>query len=80
MRAFVADGTEIAVAIVADFMAPPLTFLETDEIRIAALQLVKRDLRAAPVLDASGQLLGMIDQHDIVGTMTAATGPASEPS
>ena len=78
MRSFVADGTEIDVAIVADFMVPPLTFLATDEIRTAALQLVKRDLRAAPVLDGAGTLLGMIDQHDIVRTMTAAAANAGD--
>jgi CIC family chloride channel protein len=78
MRAFVAEGTEIDVAIVADFMSPPLTFLDSDEVRIAALQLVKRDLRAAPVLDAGGHVLGMLDQHDIVRTMSAATAPPGD--
>ena len=77
MRAFVADDTEIAVAIVADFMVAPLSFAETDPLRVAALELVKRDLRAAPVVDGSGRILGLIDQHDIVRTMTApaATSP-----
>lgn len=71
-RADVEHGAALGVAIVADVMVAPLTFAETEEIRTAALQLVKRDLRAAPVLDASGAVVGMIDQHDIVRTMSAA--------
>jgi CIC family chloride channel protein len=78
LRAFVADGTEIDVAIVADFMAPPLTFAESVPVRIAAVELVKRDLRAAPVIDVAGTVIGLLDQHDIVRTMAAAASAPTD--
>ena len=48
LRAFVSDGAAIDVAIVADAMVEPLVFGERDDVRTAALALVRRDLRAAP--------------------------------
>jgi predicted transcriptional regulator len=76
LRAFVAHEEARDVAIVADVMSPPLTFNERDDIRNAAVALVKRDLRAAPVLDDAGRVVGLLDQHDIVAALTAP--PATE--
>jgi CIC family chloride channel protein len=70
LRAFVADGAAIDVAIVADVMVTPLVFGERDDVRTAALALVRRDLRSAPVLDAQGRILGMIDEHDIMAALS----------
>ncbi len=72
LRAFVVDGTDIDAAIVADAMLPPLVFDVRTDVRTAAVALVRADLRAAPVLDADGMIVGMIDQHDIVRAMTMA--------
>jgi CIC family chloride channel protein len=72
LRGVFAEDGEVAAAIVADVMVEPLTFRDTDELRGAAITLVRRDLRAAPVLDASGKLLGLLDQHDIVHAITAS--------
>jgi CIC family chloride channel protein len=70
MRSFVADDAAIDVAIVADAMVQPLVFGERDDVRTAALALVRRDLRAAPVLDAQGTIAGMIDEHDIMRALS----------
>lgn len=78
LRTFVVDGAAIDVAIVADAMVPPLTFTERDDVRSAALQLVRRDVRAAPVLDPNGRILGMLDQQDIVRAITAGAGSPGE--
>jgi CIC family chloride channel protein len=75
LRTFVADGAAIDVAIVADVMKMPLTFRVRDDVRKAALALVQSDLRAAPVLDDDGKIIGMIDQSDIVRALSGETSP-----
>jgi CIC family chloride channel protein len=72
LRNFVADGAAIDVAIVADVMVEPLVFGDRDDVRTAALALVRRDLRAAPVLEDTGTIAGMIDEHDIMRALTTA--------
>ena len=76
LRGFVAHGDARDVAIVADVMVPPLTLAANDDIRTAAVALVGRDLRAAPVVNEHGTILGMLDQHDLVALLTA---PPMEP-
>jgi CIC family chloride channel protein len=71
MRAFISSSDARGVAIVADVMQPPLTFKASDSIRDAAVTLVRRDLRAAPVL-INGKIVGMVDQHDIMRALTMA--------
>ncbi len=64
-----------AAAIVADVMVEALVFRDVDELRGAAIALVRRDLRAAPVVDETGAIVGLLDQHDVVQAITA--GPAA---
>ena len=71
---FVAEGAAIDVAIVADVMVPPLVFALRDDVRTAALSLVRRDLRSAPVLDETGAIAGMIDEHDIMRALSGNPG------
>jgi CIC family chloride channel protein len=78
LRTFVSDGAALDVAIVADVMVEPLVFTERDDVRTAALALVKRDLRAAPVLDDRGAIAGMIDEHDIMRALTHAGSSAGD--
>jgi CIC family chloride channel protein len=73
LRGFVAHGEARDVSIVADVAVAALTFHEHDDVRTAALALVRHDLRAAPVLDSLGRVVGMIDQHDVMRAMTVAT-------
>jgi CIC family chloride channel protein len=73
LRGFVAHGEAREVAIVADVAVAPLTFREHDDVRTAAVALVREDLRAAPVLDGDGRVVGMIDEHDVMRAMTLAT-------
>lgn len=74
LRAFVSEGAAIDVAIAADAMVEPLVFGERDDVRTAALALVRRDLRAAPVLDETGTITGMIDEHDIMRALSVNPG------
>ena len=70
----VTDSAAIDVAIAADVMVEPLVFSERDDVRTAALALVRRDLRSAPVLDEAGSIKGMIDEHDIMRALSGNPG------
>lgn len=74
LRTFVNDAAAIEVAIAADVMVAPLVFTERDDVRTAALALVRRDLRSAPVLDETGAISGMIDEHDIMRALSSNPG------
>lgn len=71
LRAFLAHEEAKELAIVADVMVPPLTFQHGDSLRIAATALVRQDVRAAPVLDDAGVIIGMLDQADVTTALTA---------
>jgi CIC family chloride channel protein len=78
LRAFVAHGSTLDVAIVADVMVPPMVFEERDDVRSAATRLLKADLRAAPVRGANGELIGFLDQADLVRALTLVNASVSE--
>lgn len=78
LRPFVADEAALAVAVVADVMGPSLVFRARDDLRTAARALVAADLRAAPVVDDAGAVIGLLDQHDIVSALTVGRAGASD--
>jgi CIC family chloride channel protein len=53
------------VAIAADLMGPPVAVRLDDDLRTIAQLLVAMDLRALPVVDSSGEVIAIVDQHDI---------------
>jgi CIC family chloride channel protein len=65
LRVVASDPELGAVAIVADAMVAPASVPLDAELRIAVALLVSRDLRSVPVLDASGAIVGLLDEHDI---------------
>ena len=72
LRGVFAQDDAFPAAVVADVMLEPLVFRASDELRIAAITLVRRDLRAAPVIDDGETVIGLLDQHDIVQAITAS--------
>jgi CIC family chloride channel protein len=55
------------VAVVADLMGPPASATLDRSLRAAAELMIERDLRALPITDASGVVIGLVDEHEIAG-------------
>jgi CIC family chloride channel protein len=62
-----------AWAIAADLMRPPVTVSADSDLRAAAQALVAADLRAIPVLDEQGRMIGLLDEHDLSRAYLAAS-------
>ena len=52
-------------AIAADLMQAPVTVTVDADLRTAAQALLASDLRAIPVIDADGCIVGLLDEHDL---------------
>jgi CIC family chloride channel protein len=61
----------------AERMRPPVSVREDATVREAARLLLSHRLRAIAVVDASGRLLGMLDEGDVVACLAAAGTDAS---
>ena len=53
------------LALAADLMMPPVSIALEADLRSAAQLMLSRDLRSLPVIDASGAIVGLLDEHDI---------------
>jgi CIC family chloride channel protein len=60
-----AAADDVSWAIAADVMGAPASVAERATLGDVARMLVERDLRAIPVLDERGAIVGLIDEHDI---------------
>ena len=70
----VASNPEVGdLAIVADVMKPPVSVRDDQDLRAAAQILVAHDLRSIPVIDASGAIVGMLDEHEVSAILVKAT-------
>ena len=65
------------VAVAADMMSPPVSIPLEADLRSAAQLMVARDLRSLPVTDAAGQIVGLLDEHDISAVALDAPPPRS---
>ena len=84
----IAAADDAAWAIAADLMRAPIAVREDLPLTEIARVMVAHDLRAIPVVDASGRILGLIDEHEVsrayVGASDspargASTSPPSSP-
>jgi CBS domain-containing protein len=46
-------------------MMPAVSVAVDADLRIAAQLMVVNDLRSIPVIDASGSIIAMLDEHDV---------------
>jgi CBS domain-containing protein len=53
------------LGVAADLMLPPASISSDADLRSAVQLLVERDLRALPVLDAGGTIIGLLDGNEI---------------
>ncbi len=66
LRTFAAAPEAMGLAIAADVMKPAVTFEQTTPLRDAVVQLLRSDVRAAPVVDGAGRIVGLLDEADIM--------------
>lgn len=53
------------LAVVADLMSAPAFATLDQDLRAAAELMIARDLRSLPITDASGTIVGLLDEHEI---------------
>jgi CIC family chloride channel protein len=53
------------LALAADLMMPPVSIALESDLRSAAQLMLARDLRSLPVVDGTGAIVGLLDEHDI---------------
>ncbi|MFT3699236.1 MAG: chloride channel protein [Kofleriaceae bacterium] len=59
------------LAMAADLMVPPVSITADSDLRAAAAVMVERDIRSLPVTDATGAIVGLLDEHDITAAVTS---------
>jgi CBS domain-containing protein len=58
--------------VVADLMAPPISLRLDQDLRTATQVMLAGDLRAVPVVDDAGALVGLLDGEDLAAVLTRA--------
>ena len=77
LRVLAAEPAAAEHRIVADLMHAAISVTADQELRIAAQRLLEHDLRALPVLDANGAILGLLDEHDLAAAFLGPPPSAS---
>jgi chloride channel protein, CIC family len=72
----IAAADDASWAIAADLMVAPVSVLATTTLAEVAKALVAADLRAMPVVDETGQILGLVDEHDVSRAYLGASDEA----
>ena len=62
------------VAVAGDFMGPARSVRVDQDLRTAAQAMVAADLRAIPVLDEQGAIVGLLDEHDVASVLVRTVG------
>ena len=70
------DATAWALA--ADVMQPAVTVRPDDDLGTAAARLLEKGLRAVPVVDAEGKLVGVLDEAEVAKVYVRAAARAEE--
>jgi chloride channel protein, CIC family len=65
LRVVVSNPELHDVGVAADMMMPAVSVAVDADLRIAAQLMVVNDLRSIPVIDASGSIIAMLDEHDV---------------
>jgi CIC family chloride channel protein len=70
------DATHWALA--ADLMQSPITVRPDEDLRVATERMVQNHLRALPVVDPTGHLLGLLDEAEVAKVYLRAAARAEE--
>jgi CIC family chloride channel protein len=70
------DATHWALA--ADLMQSPITVRPDEDLRVATERMVQNNVRALPVVDLAGHLLGLLDEAEVAKVYLRAAARAEE--
>jgi CIC family chloride channel protein len=70
------DATHWALA--ADLMQSPITVRPDEDLRVATERMVQNHLRALPVVDTTGHLVGLLDEAEVAKVYLRAAARAEE--
>lgn len=65
------------LAVAADFMQPPTTVHDTEDLRVAAELMLSTGLSQIPVVDGGGIIVGFLDETDVTKAYVAVVGDRS---
>ena len=69
----VASNPELRdLTVAGDLMGPPRSVRADQDLRTAAQELLAGDLRAIPIVDEQGAIVGLLDEHDIAAILVKA--------
>ncbi len=72
----VASNPELhEVGLAADMMLQPVSVTLDSDVRVAVELMLSRDLRSIQVLDDSGAIIAMLDEHDVAAVILATQPP-----
>ncbi len=72
----IAAAEDVRWAVAADLMEAPVAVPATAPLAAVARVMLARDLRAVPVVDASGAIVGLVDEHDVSRAYLGASDDA----
>jgi CIC family chloride channel protein len=78
LRMLSEERVDAGWAIASDVMLPPVTLRPEDDLRTAAERMVQSRLRALPVVDAAGRIIGLLDESEIAKVYLRAAARADE--
>jgi CIC family chloride channel protein len=76
----IAAAEDASWAVAADLMVPPVSVPVTAPLPEIARLLFTADLRAVPVVDEDGRIVGLVDEHDVSRAYLGASDDASRHS
>ncbi len=78
LRLLSEERTDAGWTIASDVMLPAITLRPEDDLRTAAERMVDSRLRALPVVDAEGKIIGVLDESEIAKVYLRAAARADE--
>jgi CIC family chloride channel protein len=78
LRLLSEERADAGWAIASDVMLPAVTLRPDDDLRTAAERMVQSRLRALPVVDATGRIIGLLDESEIAKVYLRAAARADE--
>jgi CIC family chloride channel protein len=76
IQALARDGSGATAIVAADVMQPPAAVHLDDDLRAVTERLLAHGLREIPVLDQNGQILGFLDEDELVKVHVTAAARA----